>query len=72
MRIEKDTVVSISYELSNLEGEVLEKSTFPVSYLHGGYGDATMSDPNLYANPALFRKAFPELDTIKKAYVLKK
>lgn len=39
MRIEKDTVVSISYELSDLEGEVLEKSTFPVSYLHGGYGD---------------------------------
>ena len=43
-----------------------------VEQLHGGYGDATMSDPNLYANPALFRKAFPELDTIKKAYVLKK
>ena len=39
MRIEKDMVVSISYELSDLEGEILEKSTFPVSYLHGGYGD---------------------------------
>lgn len=43
-----------------------------VGRLYGGYGDATMEDPNLYANPALFRKAFPELDTIKKAYVLKK
>lgn len=43
-----------------------------VEQLYGSYGDATMEDPNLYANPALFRKAFPELDTIKKAYVLKK
>lgn len=39
MRIEKDTVVSISYELSDLAGEILGKSASPVSYLHGGYGD---------------------------------
>ena len=39
MRIEKDTVVSLQYyKLSNLDGEVMEESTTPVSYLHGGYG----------------------------------
>lgn len=43
-----------------------------VEQLYGSYGDTTMEDPNLYANPGIFRKTFPELDTIKKAYVLKK
>jgi FKBP-type peptidyl-prolyl cis-trans isomerase SlyD len=38
MKIEKDTVVSLSYELIDLSGgEVLEKSTDPISYVHGGY-----------------------------------
>ena len=37
MQIAKDTIVTISYQLSNLQGEVLEKSSEPVSYLHGGY-----------------------------------
>lgn len=37
MRIEKDTVVSLSYELSDLTGKVMEKPDMPVSYLHGGY-----------------------------------
>ena len=39
MRIVKDTVVSLQYyKLSNLEGDVVDESTSPVSYLHGGYG----------------------------------
>ena len=39
MRIEKDTVVSLQYyKLSNLQGEIVDESTAPVSYLHGGYG----------------------------------
>jgi FKBP-type peptidyl-prolyl cis-trans isomerase SlyD len=37
MQIAKDTIVTISYQLSNLQGEILEKSSEPVSYLHGGY-----------------------------------
>lgn len=37
MRIEKDTVVSLNYELSDLTGKVMEKPSEPVSYLHGGY-----------------------------------
>lgn len=39
MHIEKDTVVSLQYyKLSNLDGEIVDESTSPVSYLHGGYG----------------------------------
>jgi FKBP-type peptidyl-prolyl cis-trans isomerase SlyD len=37
MKIAKNTVVSIRYELRNSEGEVLEQSEEAVSYLHGGY-----------------------------------
>lgn len=37
MRIAKDTVVSLRYELFDSEGELLEKVEAPVSYLHGGY-----------------------------------
>lgn len=37
MRISKDTVVSLRYELFDSEGELLEKVEEPVSYLHGGY-----------------------------------
>ncbi len=37
MIIAKDTVVSVSYELFDSEGELLEKVEEPVSYLHGGY-----------------------------------
>ncbi len=37
MRIVKDTVVSLRYELFDSEGELLEKVDSPVSYLHGGY-----------------------------------
>lgn len=38
MRIEKNTVVSLSYELSDADGNILEKTDTPISYLHGGYG----------------------------------
>jgi len=38
MRAEKNTVVSLNYELSNASGEILEKTDTPISYLHGGYG----------------------------------
>jgi len=37
MKIAKDTVVSLHYELFDSEGELLEKVDAPVSYLHGGY-----------------------------------
>ncbi|SEK41668.1 FKBP-type peptidyl-prolyl cis-trans isomerase [Nitrosovibrio tenuis] len=37
MRIEKDTVVSLKYELSDLTGKVVEKPSEAISYLHGGY-----------------------------------
>jgi FKBP-type peptidyl-prolyl cis-trans isomerase SlyD len=38
MRIEKNTVVSLNYELSDDTGKILEKTDSPISYLHGGYG----------------------------------
>jgi len=38
MKIAKDTVVSVSYELiDSNDGAVLEKSSEPISYVHGGY-----------------------------------
>lgn len=39
MKIAKNSVVSLRYELTNAEGngEVLEKVEDPISYLHGGY-----------------------------------
>ena len=37
MRITKDTVVSLRYELSDANGNLLEKTDDPISYLHGGY-----------------------------------
>ena len=37
MKITKDTVVSISYELSDADGKLLENPPTPISYLHGGY-----------------------------------
>jgi len=37
MKIVKDTVVSLRYELSDANGTLLEKTDDPVSYLHGGY-----------------------------------
>lgn len=39
MLIAKDTVVSLSYRLTTLQGELLEEAMAdqPVAYLHGGY-----------------------------------
>lgn len=37
MKIAKDTVVSLRYELSDADGALLEKTDDPISYLHGGY-----------------------------------
>lgn len=37
MRIEKNTVVSLNFELTDEAGNLLEKTEMPVSYLHGGY-----------------------------------
>lgn len=37
MNIVKDTVVTLNYEVFDLEGNSLEKSDEAISYLHGGY-----------------------------------
>lgn len=37
MKIVKDCVVSLRYELFDADGEVVEKVEDPISYLHGGY-----------------------------------
>lgn len=37
MQIIKDTIVSITYQLANSDGEILEQAEQPMSYLHGGY-----------------------------------
>lgn len=37
MLIEKNTVVSLHYELSDTSGNIIERTDEPISYLHGGY-----------------------------------
>lgn len=37
MKIEKNAVVSLTYELSDTSGALIEKTADPISYLHGGY-----------------------------------
>lgn len=37
MRIVKNTVVSLHYKMIDQEGNVMEETEEPVSYLHGGY-----------------------------------
>ncbi|HYJ19050.1 MAG TPA: peptidylprolyl isomerase [Burkholderiales bacterium] len=37
MQIGQDTVVSISYELFDGEGKLIEKTKAPIAYIHGGY-----------------------------------
>lgn len=39
MKIGHDSVVSISYDLFDAQGEPIEKTDEPVVYLHGGYGN---------------------------------
>lgn len=38
MRIEKNSVVSLRYKLSDAAGNIVEDPEAPMSYLHGGYG----------------------------------
>lgn len=37
MKIEKNAVVSLNYELLDSDGSVIESVQEPISYLHGGY-----------------------------------
>ena len=37
MQVGKDTVVSLTYELSDTDGKMIEKTEEPIEYLHGGY-----------------------------------
>jgi len=37
MEVKMNTVVTISYELKDVNGNVLEKSIEPIAYLHGGH-----------------------------------
>ncbi len=71
MNIGKDTVVTLTYIVRDMEGALLEESDEPVSYLHGGYdnifplvesaleGKAAGDSIDLKLQPA---DAFGELD----------
>jgi len=37
VQIGKDTVVSLTYQLNGTQGNLIEKTDTPISYLHGGY-----------------------------------
>ena len=37
MQIGQDSVVSLSYELHDSEGKLIEKTKQPIAYIHGGY-----------------------------------
>jgi len=37
MKIEKDTVVTLKYKVSDAQGKLLEAAEEPMAYLHGGY-----------------------------------
>jgi len=37
MQIAKNTVVSLTYELFDTDGKLIEKTEGPIEYLHGGY-----------------------------------
>ena len=39
MRIFKDTVVTLTYSLFDPAGELIEQSSEPITYLHGGYNN---------------------------------
>jgi len=41
LQISKNTVVSLDVELSDIWGNVLQRSEVPVQYLHGGYGNVS-------------------------------
>ena len=37
MKIEKDTVVTLKYKVSDAQGKLIEAAAEPMAYLHGGY-----------------------------------
>ena len=37
MQIGRDTVVELSYELTDADGKLIERTEDPIEYLHGGY-----------------------------------
>ena len=39
MQIAKDTIVSLDIELSDIWGNIIQRSEEPLQYLHGGYGN---------------------------------
>ena len=39
MKIEKDTAVTLQYKVTDPAGKLLDQSTAPMVYLHGGYGN---------------------------------
>lgn len=39
MKIEKNTAVTLRYKVTESNGKLLEESTEPMVYLHGGYGN---------------------------------
>ena len=39
MKIEKDTVVTLSYKVADAQGKLIEEAKEPMAYLHGGYGN---------------------------------
>jgi FKBP-type peptidyl-prolyl cis-trans isomerase SlyD len=39
MKIAKNTVVTVHYKLSDAQGNLIEESTDPMVYLHGGYAN---------------------------------
>jgi FKBP-type peptidyl-prolyl cis-trans isomerase SlyD len=39
MKIDKDTVVTLRYKVTDTNGKLLEDGREPVLYLHGGYGN---------------------------------
>ena len=39
MKISKDTAVTLSYKVADAQGKLVEQSSEPMVYLHGGYGN---------------------------------
>ncbi|HVK54857.1 MAG TPA: peptidylprolyl isomerase [Burkholderiales bacterium] len=58
MQISKDTVVTLSYELKDRDGEVLEDAGSTLSYLHGGYdGIFPLVEEALHGQPVGYQCA---------------
>jgi FKBP-type peptidyl-prolyl cis-trans isomerase SlyD len=39
MQVEKDTVVTVVFQVADAQGEVIQEGGAPMVYLHGGYGE---------------------------------